>query len=153
MDAASRHPRDTPPLWLLLALLAMGALHWWLPLATWLRRPWTLLGFVVIAMAVGLALSCWVRFRGARTGIRPFTPATTLVVRGPYRLTRNPMYVGLLGVCLGVAICLGTASPLLVPLLLFWLLDSRFVGREEVFLRKQFGAAFDAYSRNVRRWL
>jgi protein-S-isoprenylcysteine O-methyltransferase Ste14 len=153
MVAASHHPPDTPPLWLLLALLAMGALHRSVPLATWLHRPWTRLGFAVIAAAVLLAVLGALRFRRAGTGIRPFRPAAALVVHGPYRLTRNPMYLGLLGVSVGVAICLGTVSPLCVPPLLFWVLDGRFVRTEEMFLHSQFGVKFDEYRQAVRRWL
>jgi protein-S-isoprenylcysteine O-methyltransferase Ste14 len=142
-----------PPAWLLLALSLMGALHLWLPIATWIERPWSSLGFVVIAAAMVLVLVCARRFHLAKTGIRPFTPANELVVTGAFRFTRNPMYVGLIGICLGVAIVLGTATPLVVPPLFFLVLDRRFVRREEIFLRGRFGTAFDDYSRRVRRWL
>ena len=58
-----------------------------------------------------------------------------LVEEGPFLFTRNPMYTGLCGVAVGMALCLGTASPLVVPPLLFLLLRQRFVLREEAFLR------------------
>jgi protein-S-isoprenylcysteine O-methyltransferase Ste14 len=153
MTGAERPSRDIPPFWLLLALLAMGALHTLLPVSTVLPWPWSLLGLAIIAASILLMLACVFRFHRAKTGIRPFTPAEQLVVEGAYRFTRNPMYVGLVGVCLGVAIQLGTASPLFVPPLFFLVLDRRFVRREEIFLRGRFGAAFDEYCGRVRRWL
>ena len=152
MDA-ERLPRDLPPVWLVLALSAMWALHMWLPVATWIEWPWSSLGLVVIAASAMLLTACAWRFYRVKTGIRPFTPAHQLVVVGAYRFTRNPMYVGLIGVCLGAAIRLGTASPLFVPPLFFLVLDRRFVRREENFLRQRFGAAFDEYCGRVRRWL
>lgn len=153
MTATERMPGDLPPTWLFGALLAMLALHEWLPLATLLEGPWTSLGFVLIGAASVVLFLCLSRFYRAKTGIRPFTPAHELVVDGAFRFSRNPMYVGLLGVCLGVAIRLGTVSPMAVPPLLFLLLDRRFVRREEIFLRERFGAAFDDYCGRVRRWL
>lgn len=153
MVAAERLPGDLPPTWLLFALLAMGALHTWLPIATWIEWPCSSLGLVVIAAAMVLLFLCVWRFYRAKTGIRPFSPAHELVVDGAFRFTRNPMYLGLIGVCVGVAIRLGTATPLGVPPLFFWLLDRRFVRREEIFLRERFGTAFDEYCGRVRRWL
>jgi protein-S-isoprenylcysteine O-methyltransferase Ste14 len=131
----------------------MAALHTWLPIATWIVWPWSSLGLVVVAAASVLLFLCVSRFYRAKTGIRPFSPARELVVDGAFRFTRNPMYVGLMGVCLGVAIRLGTATPLAVPPLFFWVLHRRFVRREEIFLRERFGAAFDEYCDRVRRWL
>ncbi|HEX6810131.1 MAG TPA: isoprenylcysteine carboxylmethyltransferase family protein [Planctomycetota bacterium] len=153
MIAAERLPREIPPLWLAVALLVMGALHTQLPVLTLMHWPWSLLGFVVIAASTLLMLVCLWQFHRAKTGIRPFTPAHQLVVGGAYRFTRNPMYLGLIGVSLGVAIRLGTVSALCVPPLFFLVLDRRFVRREEVFLRERFGAAFEDYCRRVRRWL
>lgn len=152
MSVAPPYPRDIPPLWLLVAMAAMAALHTFVPLATVVPEPWNQLGFVVIASAmVLLAASAWT-FRRNGTGIRPFSDATTLVATGPYRFTRNPMYLGLGGVALGMALCLGTASPMVVPPLFWLLLDRRFVRREEAFLRERFGASYDAYCGTVRRW-
>ena len=153
MTAAERLPGDLPPTWLFGSLMVMLVLHWLLPVATWIEWPWSSLGLVLIAAATVVLFLCVWRFYRARTGIRPFTPAHELVVDGAFRFTRNPMYLGLIGVCLGVAIRLGTATPLVLVPLFFLVLDRRFVRREENFLRERFGAAFDEYCGRVRRWL
>lgn len=153
MAVGAPYPRDIPPVWLALAMAAMAALHSTVPLATVLPLPWNRLGYVVIAFAVALPTVSALRFRRRGTAVRPFREATTLVTDGPYRFTRNPMYLGLGGVALGMALCLGTASPLLVPPLFWLLLDRRFVRREEAFLRERFGASYDAYCGRVPRWL
>lgn len=152
MPVASSYPRDIPPLWLLIAMAVMAALHTWLPLATVVPQPWSRLGFVVIGFAMVLLVASARCFRRRGTGIRPFSEAVALVEEGPFRHTRNPMYLGLVGVTFGMAVCLGTASPLVVPPLFFLLLRQRFVLREERFLRDRFGAAFDAYCARTRRW-
>jgi protein-S-isoprenylcysteine O-methyltransferase Ste14 len=146
-------PREVPPVWLVLSLLVMLGLHFWLPGGVWLRKPWTWSGMAIAAAAGVLSGSAASRFQRARTGIKPFSAATTLVTTGAYRWTRNPMYVGLVGITVGGAIALGTCLPALVPVLLLVLLDRRFVRAEEAFLQQRFGAAYDDYRARVRRWL
>lgn len=153
VEALPARPRDIPPLWLFGALVAMWPLDRLAPLAELLAPPWARLGWVVIAGAVVLLLASAWRFHAVGTGIRPFSPAVALVANGPFRLTRNPMYVGLVGVACGAALCWGSLGPHLASVALWWVLDRRFVRREEVFLRGRFGAAYDAYCHRVRRWL
>jgi len=148
-----RYPRDIPPLWLLASLLTIAALHWLLPVARWIVPPWTWIGWVLCVLSVLLTVAAAWRFRRVGTGIRPFTEATALVGAGPFRFTRNPMYVGMVGLVLGTALGLGTVAPLVVPPLFWALLDRRFVRAEERFLRARFAAAFDDYCRAVPRWL
>lgn len=150
---ADRLPRDIPPMWHLAAILSMLALHYVAPVASWLAWPWTQLGWLVVAAALALMLTSLRRFHRVGTGVRPFSPVVALVDQGAFRWTRNPMYLGLVGSAVGVAICLGSLSPLVVPPLLFAVLDRRFVRREEAFLQGALGEAYDAYRARVRRWL
>jgi protein-S-isoprenylcysteine O-methyltransferase Ste14 len=153
MDRATHHPRDLPPLWLLAALLTVGGLHWFAPLAVVALGPWRTIGMVAAGGGLLLLLASIVGLRRARTGIRPFSPATALVERGPFRRSRNPIYLGMVAMVLGAAIASGSLSPLFVPPLFWWVLDQRFVRREERFLRECFGDRYDEYCRRVRRWL
>jgi protein-S-isoprenylcysteine O-methyltransferase Ste14 len=114
--------------------------------------------------AVALALACTglaiaiagiVEFRRARTTTNPFHPdaASSLVRHGIYRFTRNPMYLGMLLTLLGWAALLANPIALLLTPL-FVLYMNRFqIGPEERALSARFGAAFDAYTASVRRWL
>lgn len=153
MEHAPDHPRDLPPLWLLAALLAVGALHWFAPLAVVALDPWRTIGVVVLGGGLLLLLASIYGLRRARTGIRPFSPATALVEWGPFRRSRNPIYLGMVAMVSGAAMASGSLSPLLVPPLFWRLLDRRFVRREERFLRERFGDRYDDYCRRVRRWL
>jgi protein-S-isoprenylcysteine O-methyltransferase Ste14 len=92
-------------------------------------------------------------FARHRTGLLPGQPTTAIIDEGPFRLSRNPLYVGLLAVYLGLALLAPTFWGLaLFPaaaLLLFW----GAIGPEERYLHERFGAPYDDYTRRVRRWL
>lgn len=150
---ASPYPREVPPLWLLGALLGAVALHTWLPGATVIAPPWTWAGWGLAVVAVLVMVTSAVLFRAAGTGIVPFRPATALVARGPFRWTRNPMYLGMTAIVLGTAIGLGSLTPFALAPALWFVLDRRFVRAEERFLRAAFGAPYDDYCARVRRWL
>jgi protein-S-isoprenylcysteine O-methyltransferase Ste14 len=115
---------------------------------------WMVVGLLPLALGVGLYLWC----AGAFTFIGRGTPAPidapkTLVVQGPYRWVRNPMYVAVLSVILGQALLF--RSWLLVGYaLLFWLVVHAFVVFvEEPSLHDQFGSSYDDYLRRVPRWI
>jgi len=108
-----------------------------------------------VPLVLGLALGIWGSnlFQRARTTIKPFETPTTLVTSGPFRLSRNPMYLGMAAVLVGVALMLGSATPFLVIPPFVLLLDVRFIRREESAMRAAFGEAYRAYQARVRRWL
>ena len=110
---------------------------------------------LLVAAGVVIALAGLARFRRAATTVNPMRPdnASSLVVSGIYRVTRNPMYLGMLLILAGWAIWL--AHPLsLLGLPLFVVYMNHFqIRSEEQALRARFPEAFDAYARTVRRWL
>ena len=145
--------RIVPPIYLLAALLAAAGLHYGLPLARIIPDPVRYLGAVLVV--AGLALILWAAglFHRARTPIRPFTHSTTVVTGGPYRFTRNPMYLGMATILLGEALCLGSLTAF-VPLPLFvWQIQRKFIVPEEAFLAGLFGERYTGYKAGVRRWL
>jgi len=106
-----------------------------------------------VAAFAALAGSSFQSFWSRHTSIVPIRPATTLVVSGPYRWTRNPMYVGMALLTLGAALWRNTwwIVVLLAPALLA--IDRLVIAREEKYLRRRFGSDYEAYVRRVRRWL
>ncbi len=106
-------------------------------------------------LTMGLFLTAWglVTFQREGTAIIPHQSASRLVVSGPYRFTRNPMYTGFTIAYIGVSALLGTAWPLLLlPFVLFSVY--RFViQREERYLVDAFGAEYVEWCARVRRWL
>ncbi len=103
-------------------------------------------GLLLDGMAAGL-------FRRRGTAVEPWKPSTALIIEGPYRFSRNPIYVGFAITYLGLAIAMNSwiALILLVPCLL--VVDRFVIQREERYLSAKFGAAYDAYRQAVRRWL
>jgi protein-S-isoprenylcysteine O-methyltransferase Ste14 len=107
-------------------------------------------------LAGGLALSLWAAllFRAEGTEINPTSPSNKkLVIRGPFRWTRNPMYLSIVIFTLGVAFAIGSLPLFAVPLLVFATASLVHIPFEEAKMRRQFGAAFDDYVAQVRRWL
>lgn len=142
-----------PPVWMLLALLVEVALARWLPLDYWLPPPLRYLGVLFVLAGIGLAVSAARLFRRHGTGVRPFSPSTQLVAEGPYRFTRNPMYLGMTLLLVGVAILSRALSPFFVPPLFMSLITVLFIRHEEQHMRHTFGADYEAFKRKVRRWL
>jgi protein-S-isoprenylcysteine O-methyltransferase Ste14 len=108
-----------------------------------------------MALVVGLGLMGWalLTFSRARTAIVPVRPARVLVESGPYRFSRNPMYLGLSVGYLGLAILLNQGWPILfLPGVLIVLLLA-VIQREERHLQDSFPVEYAAYRRRVRRWL
>lgn len=106
-------------------------------------------------LGVGVAVAGVRSFRRAKTTVNPFTPekSSALVVSGVYRLSRNPMYLGMLLVLVGWAYALGSL-PALVGLPVYIGYMNRFqIGPEECLLAEKFGDAFEGYCRRVRRWV
>lgn len=141
-----------PPVWLILHLLAQAALHRWLPLATLIGPPWINLGLLPGFVGVTLILWSLALFLHHGTPARPFTESTALVTTGPYRASRNPIYLGLTLILVSVAVFLGTASPWLAVASFVLIIRRQFVLREEALLRARFGAEYEAWCRRVRRW-
>jgi protein-S-isoprenylcysteine O-methyltransferase Ste14 len=150
--APSRGPL-VPPVYFALAFLLMVVLNHLLPLVRFELPALDYLG--ALLLLAGIALDVWavILFRRARTGIRPFQPAAALVVDGPYRFTRNPMYLGMVLILVGLALRLGSLSPWLAPPLFVALIQQRFIRAEEAFMQDTFGADYARYRAGVRRWL
>lgn len=106
-------------------------------------------------IVVWLALdgSAMHRFRKADTSVVPMRPATALVTSGPYRFTRNPMYVGMGFLYAGLAVLLGVIWALAFLPVVLVLVDRMVIAREERYLEAEFGEPYREYKTRVRRWL
>jgi protein-S-isoprenylcysteine O-methyltransferase Ste14 len=148
----SRH-RVIPPIYFFAALLAEVGLHFYFPLWRAVPAPFNLAG--AASIVVGLALAVWAAglFRAAGTPVRPFERSTSVVTSGPYKITRNPMYLGMVLALLGVAVLLGTLTAFLPIPPFVWQIRRKFILPEESFLAELFGNEYAQYKARVRRWL
>jgi len=116
----------------------------------WLRH-----GAAGLLLVFGLGFALWAAwlFHRAGTGIATWQAATRFVPRGPYAISRNPMYLGITAAYAGLALALASpwALALLVPVLV--VMDRWVIAREEPYLAARFGAPYEAYLRRVRRWV
>ena len=151
--AAVRVP--APPLLFAAPLSATLALQKWLPLPLPLPvRPVTkTVGAVLTIAGLALSASGAAIFRRNRTTVVPHHPVSTLVTKGPYRISRNPMYTGLAAAYVGAALLVGTWWPLIIAPLPVLATHRWVIGPEEEYLKRRFGAEYERYQSQVRRWL
>jgi protein-S-isoprenylcysteine O-methyltransferase Ste14 len=157
--SASATPQDSPgviappPLIGLAFVLAGLALDWAWPLPFLPQVAQYAVGGALFAAALAPALWSFVLFRRAGTNVPTYRPTTALVVSGPYRLSRNPIYLAMTTLLLGIALMVD--SLWLVGLLPPFALVLRYgvIAREERYLEAKFGDAYRAYKARVRRWL
>ena len=110
-------------------------------------------GMALLLVGGAAAVWCLSIFRRRHTTTVPFVRSTELVTSGPYRFSRNPMYVSLTLMYLGEAAVLAQAWPLATLILVVVYVNGVVIPYEESRLRAAFGADYEAYGRQVRRWL
>jgi protein-S-isoprenylcysteine O-methyltransferase Ste14 len=148
-----RPPRVFPPVYLLVAIISMVALHKLLPYAALIASPWRWLGLLPFVAAVALAGTAVRLFAKHKTTIKPGETSSFLLTEGPYRFTRNPIYLGTVLLLIGVATMLGSLTPWLVVPVFAWLINRNIIPVEEAMLAAAFGADYEQYRARVRRWL
>jgi len=143
-----------PPIaWAIAFVAGLGA-DWHYPLPFMpesVARAW--LGSAVFAFGFALAIWAIATIRRAGTRVETYKPTTTIVANGPFRFTRNPIYIGML---LGqVALAVGFNSLWILAALVPFYLVIRYgvVAREEAYLERKFGEVYLGYKSRVRRWL
>jgi protein-S-isoprenylcysteine O-methyltransferase Ste14 len=142
-----------PPVIYAVGLFGGLLLHWIWPLPIVATPAVRILGALLVVASVAWILVAFRQFAIHGTNVDPYRPTTAIIESGPYARSRNPLYLGLSGIQLGVAFA---ASSLWVLLLLVpVLVVMRFgvIAREERYLERKFGATYLAYKARVRRWL
>ena len=143
-----------PPIALVLAIVAALALNWFVPLPfTPDGFPRIGLGSLLIILALVTILWSARTFRGAKTEVLTSRPASTIVSHGPYRFSRNPIYIAMFLGMAGLALLLNTLWLVVAMLVIFAVLRFGVVAREEAYLERKFGQTYTDYKSRVRRWL
>ena len=142
-----------PPILLVVIALSSAAVQW-LCFGSFRISPWGVLvgSLLIIASLLGFA-SARRQFKIVGTPFRPISPSTAIVNAGPYRFSRNPMYVAMAGLLAGIGVLLGSyvfAAGVVVFLLV---IHFGVVLREERYLDAELGEPYRQYKRSVRRWL
>ena len=142
-----------PPLFYGVGFLVGLLLERLIPSELWHVLPVPTLGGGV--MLAGLALVLWAgaTFARHRTPVAPYRASTTIVETGPYRFTRNPIYLGMLLFYLGGVAWAGRLGPLVMLPLVILALQPLVIAREERYLLAKFGERYQRYRERVRRWI
>ncbi len=142
-----------PPLLLLLSLIGMVAVSRLSSSNIWIQQPFDKAGFAVIA--IGVLLPVWAAriFKQRQTNILPYRDPEKIVTEGPFKFSRNPMYLGMLLVLTGAAIKLGNLESFGFVAIFFCVSNWWYIPFEEERMSAVFGEQFDTYKNNVRRWL
>ncbi|MBO0754168.1 MAG: isoprenylcysteine carboxylmethyltransferase family protein [Bradyrhizobiaceae bacterium] len=156
MDDATDTPQVAvrPPLAWLLAVIAGLALDWLAPLpllpAGVSAGP---IGAAVFALGLGLLGWAFVTITRAGSNLPTNRPTTTIVDSGPYRFTRNPIYLGMFLGLTGLGVAFNDVWLLMMVVPFALVIRYGVVAREEAYLERKFGDVYRGYRSRVRRWL
>jgi len=159
MGHPSETPRDhsgvvvPPPLIYALFFLVGAGLQRYLPLPRFPQVAGRILGAALALAWLVLTVSSFKSFWASGTSVIPVRPTTALVIHGPYRFTRNPMYLSLLLLYVGLACWFGWVWPLILAPGLVFVINAYVIGREERYLHHKFGQEYQRYQARVRRWM
>jgi len=105
-------------------------------------------------VVLGVVLNLWTSlFKKNKTTVKPHETPSKMITSGPYKFTRNPMYLGMSLLFFGLAIFLGSLVAFSFPLLFIILMDATFIPQEEKNLERRFGKKYIEYKNKVRRWI
>ena len=137
----------------IILLVLSVLLNFIFPVLVFLSPPATYSGFLIIGF--GLVLAFWSRslFLKNATTLQPSEEPTSLVTSGPFHISRNPVYLGMASILLGVAVLFGTLVTLAFPIIFVAVITFFIIPGEERMLEKIFGEPYRAYKKSVRRWI
>ena len=124
-----------------------------LPIKKIIVYPYNYLGIVLILVGLLIDMWAWMLFRRRKTTLNPFKRPLKLVNSGLFKISRNPMYLGMDLILWGTSILLGSLITFIFPILFTILIKKLFIEFEEKNLEKKFGKRYFNYKKRVRRWI
>jgi protein-S-isoprenylcysteine O-methyltransferase Ste14 len=142
-----------PPILLSFHLCAAFGLNWLLPLPVVFPKILVWIGYALVLIGLGLAFSAASGFMRARTTLDPHGSVSNIVTSGPYRFSRNPIYLGFSCLLIGFPWIFRTYWGLIFSPVFVVLINTLVIQYEEAYLEKKFGEQYTRYKSRVRRWL
>jgi protein-S-isoprenylcysteine O-methyltransferase Ste14 len=142
-----------PPTHFFIYLIISILLHYALPIAQIINSPVNWLGFLFFA--IGSLLNIWAdqMMKKQKTTVKPFEKPSVLIQTGPFKISRNPMYLGIALLLLGAGFILGSVTSFVGVILFVAAMEMVFIPKEEKILQEQFGEEYVAYKKKVKRWV
>ena len=141
---------NIPPVWTLIAIAATIVLHYLYPLVIFNFRAIDM-GMVMAGLYLIVAPVVW--FKRKKTTIIPRQKPAALIIEGPFRLSRNPMYLGMVVLTFGIGVTLGSIQAVIPAIWLFFFLQKNYVIPEERKLREGLGREAEDYFATTGRWI
>lgn len=136
-----------------ICLISSVILNFILPIQAIIHAPYTYSGIVFICFGAVMDLWSSSLFLKSKTTVSPYGSPTSLVTSGPFRISRNPMYLGMAAMLLGIAILMGSLVTFAFPIIFVMIIETQLIPDEEKNLEKIFGKEYDDYKRKVRQWI
>ncbi len=142
-----------PPTYFIISLLLILAGHFFLPLMKIVPTPYNFLGLALILF--GIILNLWTDsiFKKKRTTVKPHENPSFFIAKGPFKLSRHPMYLGMAFILLGSAVFLGSLTAFVFPIIFIIIIENKFISLEEKNLENKFSQEYLDYKEKVRRWI
>ena len=142
-----------PPRIAAVLLLLAALLHLTMPLSRLQLFSNTAIGTALVIAGFAIMIRAWWLFRQADTAVCPTEKSSHLVISGPFAWTRNPMYLGMIGMLASISVWVGTLPFFLATLVYVLVINNVFCPYEEQKMERELGESYLSYRRQVRRWL
>ena len=146
-------PKIMPPTYFMILLVLSIVSYFIFPIKRMILFPYNHLGWILILF--GGWLNIWADgiFKKKKTTVKPGEKSSGLVVGGPFKISRHPMYLGMASILFGVAILCGVLICFIFPIIFIILIEFIFIPLEEKNMEKVFGKRYLRYKTKVRRWV
>lgn len=153
MNLSFKIKKIYPPTHFYTYLIISAALHFLVPVKQIISFPYILIG--IIPVIAGAVLNIWADgiFRKQKTTVKPDQKPTILIDYGPFKISRNPMYLGMALMLIGAGVLLGSVTSFIGAIIFIAAMEIYFIPDEEKAMRETFGENFEQYKRRVRRWI
>lgn len=142
-----------PPFLLLIAIVISYSISKLVPSFAFASQQYSNIGLVLVAFGVGLFVWTVQFFQKHKTTLDPRGKPSKLITEGPYRVTRNPIYLAFLLIAIGTALYFANILAIIGPVLFFYFISTFIIPFEEETLGKSFGATYQSYRKRIRRWI
>lgn len=148
-----KRKRILPPTYLIVSIIAIIALHFLFPILKIISFPWSVIGIIPLFIGIIINLVADKAFKRHGTTVKPYGESTSLITDGVFRISRHPMYLGMVLILIGISILLGSLTPFLVAMTFAVIMETVFIKVEERMMSEVFGGAYLEYKKKVRKWL
>lgn len=142
-----------PPTYFMALLLLSLASHFIFPIVKMIFPPYNYLGLILIIF--GIIINLWTDslFKKNQTTVKPNKVPSPIIINGPFKISRHPMYLGMTSILLGAAIFMGSLVTFTFPAIFIIIMEKLFIPMEEKNMENKFKDEFRKYKNRVRRWI